>query len=71
MNRSAGMLPAYSLPLSRTIDSDQIRLIGRQRFKPALSRRSVIRFMERDGVKGKGMPVLSIVCIRHAINTLN
>ena len=45
MNRSAGMLPAYSLPESRTIDSDQSRLIGRQRFKPAASRRSVLRFM--------------------------
>ncbi len=29
MNRSAGMLPAYSLPESRTTDSDQSRLIAR------------------------------------------
>ena len=41
------MLPAYSLPESRTIDSDQSRIIGGQRPKPAASRRSVIRFMER------------------------
>ena len=41
------MLPAYSLPKFRTIDSDQSHLIDRQRFKPAASRRSVIRFMER------------------------
>ena len=39
------MLPAYSLPEPRTIDSDQSRLVDIQRIKPAASRRSVIRFM--------------------------
>ena len=59
MNRSAGRLPAYSLPGSRTIDSDQSRLIGRQRFKPAASRRSVIRFMERGALENDHGNLLS------------
>ena len=43
------MLPAYSLPEFRTIDSDRSRLVDMQPFKPAASRRSVIRFIERPG----------------------
>ncbi len=50
MNRSAGMLPAYSLPESRTINSDRSRLVDTQRFKPAASRRSIIGFIERHNV---------------------
>ena len=74
MNRSAGMLPAYSLPESRTIDSDQSRLIGRQRFKPAASRRSGVllnsacagaRLCEpQQAPKSKVLPfVLSASCL--------